>query len=150
MNKLVVTCLLVLLVLIAVICLFSSSENATFDSVTSALPGDATFDNVSSAPPDEAAQPWEEAAMDEPPMDDGEGLDTNLEPESANGDDDANYTKVKVFYGTNRTRTGSDKPHEYFGNESARLTYGSCEVSIPRDHEMGELEAPFMRSLLRG
>lgn len=45
---------------------------------------------------------------------------------------------VRVFYATDR-KFGADG----FGPErDDRLRYGICDVSIPRDHRMGELEAP--------
>jgi len=45
---------------------------------------------------------------------------------------------VRVFYATDR------KPDaDGFGpDRDVRLRYGVCDVSIPRDHRMGELEAP--------
>lgn len=52
------------------------------------------------------------------------------------------YAVVRVFFGTDRNLTGSDKPDKKFGIKRSDLSYGSCEISIPRDHRMGELEAP--------
>ena len=49
---------------------------------------------------------------------------------------------VRVFFATDRNFTGSNKPAEMFGVDRAPLSYGACEVSIPRDHQMGELESP--------
>ncbi len=49
---------------------------------------------------------------------------------------------VRVFFATDRNFTGSNKPAEMFGVGRAPLSYGACEVSIPRDHQMGELESP--------
>ncbi len=54
----------------------------------------------------------------------------------------ADFAIVRVFYATDRTRTASTKPAEMFGVGRAALSYGSCDVSIPRDHRMGELESP--------
>jgi esterase/lipase superfamily enzyme len=48
-----------------------------------------------------------------------------------------NYTTVKVFYGTDRQ---SGSPSDY-GPRRGTLAMGSCEVTIPRDHKMGELES---------
>jgi esterase/lipase superfamily enzyme len=56
---------------------------------------------------------------------------------------------MRVFFGTDRTPTGSQKAAEMFGNgrnEQGPISRGTCDVSIPRDHRMGELEAP---SILR-
>jgi esterase/lipase superfamily enzyme len=55
---------------------------------------------------------------------------------------DSPFAVVRVFYATDRTQTGSKEPSKKFGPEQGDLTYGSCEVSIPRDHRMGELESP--------
>lgn len=52
------------------------------------------------------------------------------------------YAIVKTFFATDRNLTKSTKPSEMFGAGRSNLTYGTCEVSIPRDHRMGELESP--------
>lgn len=58
-----------------------------------------------------------------------------------------NYTVQQVYFATNRAPTGDLDPSDYFGAEQGDgLSYGICEVSIPRDHRMGELESP---SILR-
>lgn len=66
--------------------------------------------------------------------------------QSRGGSENPNdYARVKVFYATNRQKTGETAPAKFFGTEPAAddsLTLGTCEVSIPRDHRMGELEAP--------
>lgn len=58
----------------------------------------------------------------------------------------ASFATVKVFYATDRNLTGNKNPDKLFGADRSALTYGACEVSIPRDHRMGELESP---SILR-
>ncbi|AXA90846.1 alpha/beta hydrolase [Massilia sp. YMA4] len=57
-----------------------------------------------------------------------------------------NHAVMQVFFATDRQQTGDRHPARQFGGGRGTLTYGSCEVSIPRDHRMGELESP---SLLR-
>lgn len=58
-----------------------------------------------------------------------------------------NYAVVRTFFATDRNTTGKTIPNEMFGvNRANNLTYGACDVSIPRDHRMGELESP---SILR-
>jgi esterase/lipase superfamily enzyme len=54
----------------------------------------------------------------------------------------ANYTVVRVFYATDRNRTPSQNPSEMYGSGRAKISYGTCEVTIPRDHRMGKLEIP--------
>ncbi|MBI1386599.1 MAG: alpha/beta fold hydrolase [Rhizobiales bacterium] len=55
---------------------------------------------------------------------------------------------VTVHYGTDRADAGAlAKPDERFTNARAPrggspITYGTCEVSIPKIHKIGELEAP--------
>jgi esterase/lipase superfamily enzyme len=52
------------------------------------------------------------------------------------------YAVVKVYYGTDRDKSpDADTVHRY-GGDRGDLTLGFCTVSIPRDHRMGELEAP--------
>jgi esterase/lipase superfamily enzyme len=51
-----------------------------------------------------------------------------------------NLAIVKVYYATDRSRTSQSEPHKFFGATRGNLTYGSCEVSIPRDGKMGKLE----------
>lgn len=64
-----------------------------------------------------------------------------VEPELVQAPD---RRQVQVFFATDRTPTGRTKPVEYFGNQPARqLTFGTCDVVVPRDHRMGYLERPF-------
>jgi esterase/lipase superfamily enzyme len=56
-----------------------------------------------------------------------------------------NYKTVKVFYATDRGATGHDEPANFYGSDrdpNETLSLGTCDVSIPRDHRPGELEAP--------
>jgi esterase/lipase superfamily enzyme len=52
------------------------------------------------------------------------------------------FCRVRVFFGTDRKKTGETAPGEFFGAERGELSLGSVEVSIPHDHRMGELEGP--------
>jgi len=58
-----------------------------------------------------------------------------------------NYAVVKVFYATDRRRTASRKASKTYGVKRDVLSYGICEVSIPRDHRMGEMERPVVWKL---
>lgn len=51
-------------------------------------------------------------------------------------------TLVRVFYGTNRAATDETDPGAMYGSERGPLQFGVCDVSIPRTHQTGELEAP--------
>jgi esterase/lipase superfamily enzyme len=52
------------------------------------------------------------------------------------------HVVVSIFYATDRNQNKSTKPAEFFGAERSELSYGICQVSIPRDHRMGVLESP--------
>jgi prepilin-type N-terminal cleavage/methylation domain-containing protein len=54
----------------------------------------------------------------------------------------AGVSKVKVFFATDRIRTDDPSPAGMFGSGRGTISYGACEVSTPRDHRRGELEAP--------
>ncbi|SEW34322.1 Esterase/lipase superfamily enzyme [Chitinophaga sp. YR573] len=56
--------------------------------------------------------------------------------------DKLNYAVVEVFYGTNREPLNSSVSSSEFGIMRGQLSFGKCEVSIPRDHRLGKLEAP--------
>lgn len=58
----------------------------------------------------------------------------------------ADYAVVRTYYATDRSVTGKTAAEEVFGGGRSSLSYGSCDVSIPRDHRKGELESP---SILR-
>lgn len=53
-----------------------------------------------------------------------------------------NFVSVKVFYATDRGMTSDKAPSGIYGTERSGMTYGTCDVSIPRDHRMGNLESP--------
>lgn len=61
----------------------------------------------------------------------------------------SNYAVIKVGFATDRQRDLGKPAAQRFNNErnhsasnNAGLSYGHCEISIPRDHRMGELESP--------
>ena len=61
-----------------------------------------------------------------------------------------NYGIVRILYATDRRRTNSSRPVDFYSGERGaddRLSYGTCDVSIPRDHRMGVLETPTMWKL---
>ncbi len=56
-----------------------------------------------------------------------------------------NYYTMKVFYATDRSATGQTEAAKFYGTDRdlhETLSLGTCDVSIPRDHRPGELEAP--------
>ncbi len=52
----------------------------------------------------------------------------------------------KIFYATNREKTGKALPADIFSGQRSsneqKLTYGICEVAIPKKHARGNLELP--------
>jgi esterase/lipase superfamily enzyme len=55
--------------------------------------------------------------------------------------------KQTIYYATNRKRTGSKEPIEFYGGERAEapyVDYGRCEISIPANHKRGVMESPFL------
>ncbi|MGE5266853.1 MAG: alpha/beta hydrolase [Deltaproteobacteria bacterium] len=52
------------------------------------------------------------------------------------------YTTIRVFYATDRNNTGSNDPKTIYGGDRSNVKYGMCDVSVPKDHRIGELEAP--------
>jgi len=56
------------------------------------------------------------------------------------------YKVIKVFFGTDRKLIPDAKiPRDFFKKDRGQsINYGTCEVSIPRNHVTGNLETPFM------
>lgn len=63
---------------------------------------------------------------------------------------DLPYQIAQVFYATNRKRTGLSDPNSFYSGDrgtSGIIVYGACTVSIPKDHRVGEMEAPSLMRL---
>ena len=52
------------------------------------------------------------------------------------------FSVVRVYYATDRERSGAGREGSVFGADRGELTYGNCDVSIPGGHRLGELESP--------
>ncbi len=55
--------------------------------------------------------------------------------------------KKNVYYATDRNVSGSSDPDVFFGgkrSETSELSYGVCTVSIPENHQIGQIEDPFL------
>lgn len=59
------------------------------------------------------------------------------------------YDVVTVFYGTDRNYERHLIGKSAFGRDRGPLSFGSCEVSIPADHHIGELETKSRWSFFR-
>ena len=51
------------------------------------------------------------------------------------------HSSVRIFYATDRKQI-EVKPVKFSGLRGTDLTYGTCEVSIPKAHKIGTLESP--------
>lgn len=113
------------------------SRKRAYRRATPARPAPRSMKRRMAPPPPNATMRSLEAAR--------EPAAAAVDRESASSADDtqeAPFTTVRVFYATDRNKTGSTKPGEAYGVERSGIQYGICDVSIPRDHRMGELEAP--------
>jgi len=55
------------------------------------------------------------------------------------------YITLKVFYATDRDKgqgDPEDNPNQFFNAKRGILSYGTCEVTVPQTHEIGEMERP--------
>ena len=55
------------------------------------------------------------------------------------------YAIMRVFFATDRNRTLNTGPTNMFGDHEDQITkisYGYCDISIPHNHRMGEIETP--------
>ena len=56
---------------------------------------------------------------------------------------------VKLFYATNRSRTGSSQAETFYGPDNAqRLEFGTLRVTIPPTHKCGKVESSFTEIIL--
>ncbi|MBO6900872.1 MAG: alpha/beta hydrolase [Rhizobiaceae bacterium] len=57
-------------------------------------------------------------------------------------DPETGFTAVKIFYATDRARTGDPDPANFYGGERGTLELGTATVSIPPRHVPGKIERP--------
>lgn len=57
-------------------------------------------------------------------------------------DPEQGFTSVKIYYATDRARTGSDQPNSFYGGDRGELELGTAVVSIPPRHMPGAIERP--------
>ena len=56
---------------------------------------------------------------------------------------DEGFTRVKLYYATDRARTGATAPSDFYGGGRADgLDFGVLEVSVPKNHVPGQIEKP--------
>ena len=95
-----------------------------------------------SAPPPSAESPAESAAPAAPTERLLSPPRTALAPPRTATAAPPRATTIRVFYGTNRAPSGDPQPKTFYGSTAAGLTFGHCDVSLPPNHESGELESP--------
>jgi esterase/lipase superfamily enzyme len=134
------------------VALVVSTESA-IDAAIKKVYGEGAF--VPAAELESVAADVEEA---EPNEDDRRYDDLESDVDSSNlpanhrAKSPGNYSIVKVFYATDRQATGDQTPAKRYGNKRSKdegLTFGTCEVSIPRDHKLAHIERPSWRNLFR-
>jgi esterase/lipase superfamily enzyme len=139
-----VPCALVMIVMGATLALFGCQGLSPHPPVTATAPPEAGAVKKAEPPPPAAEAPplrppvMPEApppAMVAPRMRDGGAEESSL------------YATVRIFYGTDRKATGRARPKGFYGNERSDMALGFCDVSIPRDHRLGELEKPSILKL---
>ncbi len=57
-------------------------------------------------------------------------------------DPEKEFTRVKIYYATDRARSGSAVPNEFYGGQRGELEMGEATVSIPEQHRPGQIEKP--------
>ena len=58
------------------------------------------------------------------------------------GEQKPDFVKMPVYFATDRNYVKTDDVYKTFGTKRSSLKYGICEVSIPHDHKIGEIESP--------
>lgn len=52
------------------------------------------------------------------------------------------YWTVRTYFATNRNLAGRNESRSDFGNMPGEISYGICDVTIPKSHRIGETEMP--------
>jgi esterase/lipase superfamily enzyme len=86
-----------------------------------------------------AAARFVEEAMRYAPEYRGPQFGGGVEPPGISGD---RFEVVQIFYATDRRLSGTRLGRPNYGTERGDLEFGTCNVSIPKDHRSGELETP--------
>lgn len=64
-------------------------------------------------------------------------------PAGAVGEEKEDWTVVPVYYGTDRARAANDKRVDYGSERGRRLELGRAMVSVPKAHEVPQVERPW-------
>lgn len=63
-------------------------------------------------------------------------------PDAAARGANEGFSRIEVFYATDRARTGDSYPAEFYGSDRGPLDYGVAEVTVPDGHVPGAIESP--------
>ena len=65
------------------------------------------------------------------------------------GQQGSKFSKVPIYYATDREPTGDSNPYLFYSGERSTkgLRFGKCLVTIPKIHQLGEIERPSWWSL---
>ncbi len=77
----------------------------------------------------------------------GVGSEPVVVTADTSGADETLFTRKTVFFATDRARSGSDRPDDLYSGERGEMEYGTVEVTIPKAHKAGAIEAPSLVSL---
>jgi esterase/lipase superfamily enzyme len=61
--------------------------------------------------------------------------------------DKTRFATIRVCYATDRARTGSDRPNDFYGSDRGPMEYGTMDITVPREHKPGAVEAPSLVKL---
>jgi len=100
-------------------------------------PTAATPPPAPAAPPPVATSPTPAPGAAPPPMRNGTGARGASEP----------WDVVPVFYGTDRNRKAQEKRITYGSNRARRLELGRALVTVPKVHEVPNIERPWVYRL---
>ncbi|MGC3972319.1 MAG: alpha/beta fold hydrolase [Pirellulales bacterium] len=59
------------------------------------------------------------------------------------------WGSVILWYAYQESRKAAQAPSGFTAGAGSVMTYGTCDVSIPHDHEVGQLETPFTKLLIQ-
>ncbi|MCB1503738.1 MAG: alpha/beta hydrolase [Hyphomicrobiaceae bacterium] len=90
--------------------------------------------------PETAPAPIERSTREESPPGARDGAPVPMAAAPAKEDD---WSVVPVYYGTDRARVPNDKRIDYGSDRARRLELGRAMVSVPKAHEVPQIERPW-------
>ncbi len=67
---------------------------------------------------------------------------TEAEQQATRGTDGEPFSRVRIYYATDRARTGEIYPSTFYGYGRGDVDYGTAIVTIPKTHVPGQIEEP--------